>query len=297
MSALVAETTRDGCALCRTPDLEHLFDKDGYPIARCRACGLVQVDVELERGHLEEIYNEDYFTKDELFHGYVGERTLRLQSGARFAQTLARLVPGGRLLDVGCAAGFFLHAASRHYDVTGVELSPYASEYARREFGLRVLTGDVTEAGLDGESFDVVTLWNTIEHMADPRGALDTIAALTRPDGLLVISTGDVTGPLARQGLADWNLMSPPYHLFFFSPRTIDLLLGAVGFRLRRIVYDGVVAAGGPLASGLARRVATLAGLGNVMTVYAFRERSAVPSLSRARRLAARYRPLRLITP
>jgi SAM-dependent methyltransferase len=295
VSARMPGRTRDSCALCGTPEREHLFAKDGYPIARCRACGLVRVDVELERRQLKEIYNEDYFTKDELFHGYVAERNLRLQSGARFAQTLARLVPRGRLLDVGCAAGFFLHAASRHYEVTGVELSPYASEYARREFGLRVLTGDVTEAGLEGELFDVVTLWNTIEHMAEPLIALHTIAALTRPGGLLVVSTGDVTGPLARRGLAEWNLMSPPYHLFFFSPRTIGRLLATVGFRLRRIVYDGVVAAGGPLASGAARRAATVAGLGNVMTVYASRERSAVPSPSRVRRLAARYRPLRLV--
>jgi len=283
---------RGACALCGTVERSRLFEKDGYPIARCLSCGLIQVDAELSRDELERIYGEEYFTDDELFHDYVAERSIRLESGAARARTLAGIVSEGRLLDVGCAAGFFLEGASRHYDVTGAEMSPFASEYARSEFGLRVLTGDVTEVGLEGERFDVVTMWNTIEHLADPLAAARAIAALARPGGLLVLSTGDATGPLARRGLREWNLMTPPYHLFFFSPRTIDLLLAKTGFRLRRIVYDGAVAMGGPLASRRARRAASVVGLGNVMTVYASRASSPLGGPSRLRRLAARYRPL-----
>ena len=215
-------TKRNSCALCGAVERTHLIDKDGYPIARCRSCGLVQVDVELGRDELEGIYGEDFFTEEELFHDYVAQRGIRVESGAKLAEVLVGLVPGGKLLDVGSAAGFFLEAASRHYDVTGVEFSPFAAEYARGEFGHRVLTGDVTEVGLEGEQFDVVTMWATIEHMADPLAAVRAVASLTRPGGLFVLSTGDVTGPLARRDLHGWNLMLPPYHLFFFSPQTID---------------------------------------------------------------------------
>ena len=271
--------------------LVQLFEKEGYPLARCRSCELVQVGVEVDPARLEEIYGEAYF-KEEVFHDYVAERDDRLKSGAQAARTLAAVKPGGRLLDVGCATGFFLQAASTFYEVKGVELSPFAAEYARNEFGLDVLVGDVTEVGSQEEPFDVVTLWNTIEHMADPVGALRAIASLSRPGTLLAISTGDVSGPLARRDLPGWNLMSPPYHLFFFSPRTIDLLLARAGFRLRRIVYDGVVAAAGPFASSPGRRIATLLGLGNVMTVYATFAGAPLPALSRAGRVAARYRPL-----
>ena len=66
-----------------------------------------------------------------------------------------------------------MEAASKHYEVPGVELSSFASDYARREVGLRILTGDVTDGGLGGEQFDVVTVWNAIEHMADPLGGLE----------------------------------------------------------------------------------------------------------------------------
>ena len=108
-----------------------------------------------------------------------------------------------------------------------------------------------------------------------------------------MLSTGDVTGPLARMNLRDWNLMLPPYHLFFFSPKTIEVLFAKAGFRLRRIIYDGVVATRGPLASKSGHWMSTLLGLGNVMTVYASREPTP-PEPSLPRRVDARYRPLRL---
>jgi SAM-dependent methyltransferase len=285
---------RKACALCAGTPLRLLFEKDGWPIARCKSCSLVQVDSELERGELEDIYGEAYFTED-VFHDYLAERDVRLESGAAFTRTLTKIAPEGRLLDVGCAAGFFLEAARRHYDVTGVELSQFASEHARREFGLRVLTGDVSNVSLDGEEFDVVTLWNTIEHLSDPLRAVRSIASLTRPGSLLVLSTGDASGPLARRDLRGWNLMAPPYHLFFFSPRTIDLLLATAGFRLRRIVYDGVVTGTGLLDSAWARRVATVLGIGNVMTVYATRAEPPPSTAGWARLLATRYRPLSFV--
>ena len=285
---------RSQCALCGSA-LEPLFDKDGYAICRCGSCGLVQVGAAPSRDELEQIYGEQYFSS-EVFHDYVAEREIRVEAGRAGARTLARLVPAGRLLDVGCAAGFFLEAASAHYEVTGVELSPFASSYARETLGLRVFTGDVSEGMLAGEQFDVVTVWNTIEHMADPLGAFAAIARNMRPGALLALSTGDVTGPLARFDLRNWNLMVPPYHLFFFSPTTIDLLLAKAGFELRRLVYDGVVATRGPLASGAGQLMATVAGLGNVMTVYANRTTASRTGSSVARRLAARYRPLRLVS-
>jgi SAM-dependent methyltransferase len=175
--------------------------------------------------------------------------------------------------------------------VTGVELSSYASEYARSEFGLRVVVGSVESAALTGERFDVVTLWNTIEHMADPLRSLRAIAALTRPGTLLVVSTGDAGGLLARRDLARWNLMTPPHHLFFFTTKTLDELLATAGFRLRRLVYDGVIAESGQLATPRARRTAALASLGNVMTAYAVRDEAPLRG-SPTRRVTARWRPL-----
>ena len=125
---------------------DRLFGKDGWPVARCPACGLVYVDADASIARRSiEIYGRDYY-EGEVFDDYLGERDARLASGRARAARLAALVPGGRLLDLGCAAGFFLHAASAHYAVTGVEVSAFASQHARDEFGHRVFTGEIFDA-------------------------------------------------------------------------------------------------------------------------------------------------------
>ena len=203
---------RSHCALCGG-GLKPLFDKDGYAICRCGSCGLVQVDAAPSRDELERIYGEEYFSS-EVFHDYVAEREVRV----RPAELPFRRLPDWFQLE-SCWTSVARPASSsrqprRSYEATGVELSPFASSYARDTLGLRVFTGDVSDGVLDGERFDVVTAWNTIEHMADPLGAFTMIARIMRPGGLLALSTGDVTGPLARFDLRNWNLMVPPYHLF-----------------------------------------------------------------------------------
>jgi 2-polyprenyl-3-methyl-5-hydroxy-6-metoxy-1,4-benzoquinol methylase len=283
---------RVACPLCAERTRTRLFEKHGCPVARCPSCHLVYVDAEFGREDVEGLYGEDYYTGD-AFHDYLGERAERVAGGRLHAGVLAGVQPGGRLLDVGCAAGFFLEAASAWYDVTGIEVSAFAADYARRELGHRVHTGDIVDVDLGGELFDVVTLWNTIEHVFDPVRVLGEVARHTRPGGLLVLSTGDVSGPLARRDLPGWNLMTPPEHLFFFSPRTIARLLQGAGFEARRFTFDGIVAERGPASRPLARSVAVVAGLGNVMTVYA--RRIPVRRASAIRRLASRYRPLRFV--
>jgi SAM-dependent methyltransferase len=268
-----------------------LFVKDGFPIARCTACRLVYVDAQIDQVELQSRYGADYYGGG-VFHDYLGEREERIAAGRRYSETLARMQPSGRLLDVGCAAGFFLEAAASRWDVTGVELSPFAADYARREFGHRVLTGDIADVGLPDRSFEVVTLWNTIEHMADPRSAIGHVARVAAPDALVVLTTGDVGGPLARRTRQDWNLMTPPEHLSFFDPQTITCLLTGAGLEVRRIVHDGIVTTTGPLAAPIARTVASVAGLGNVMTVYARRCARPEPAHRAVSALRRRLRPL-----
>jgi len=280
--------------LCGEIGRQRLFAKNGYPIAKCSRCQLIYVDRTLGKTELARVYGSDYFTGD-VFRNYLAEREERLEGARGMASVLARVQSGGRLLDIGCAAGFFLEAASRFYDVTGVELSEFAARHARNEFGHRVVTGDITELDFGDELFDVVTLWNTVEHLADPLSTLRKTATLSRPGALLVLTTGNVAGPLARRDLSGWNLMHPPEHLFYFSPRTIERLLARSGFELRRIVFDGLIGEGGIARSGLVQRVASVLGLGNVMTVYARRahDPAGLPNLQQ--RWLGRLRPIRAV--
>ncbi len=134
-----------------------------------------------------------------------------------------------------------------------------------------MLTGELAEAGLGDGEFDVVTMWDVIEHLRDPRAALAEVARVTRAGGLLVLTTGDVDGPLARRDLEHWDLMHPPGHLTFFSQRTLELLLNRSGFEVERIVADGRVSHRPALAGARAQAAAGVLGFGNVMTLHARR--------------------------
>jgi SAM-dependent methyltransferase len=285
MSAL---SPKAACPLCRETRRRWLFVKDGFPVVRCRGCRLVYVDAEITSSDLASRYGEDYY-RGGVFHDYVGQRDQRLASARSHCELLSRLQPSGRLLDVGCATGFFLEAASARWEVVGVELSAFAADYARGEFGQSVLTGDIADVGLPDAAFNVVTLWNTIEHVSDPRETIGQVARVAAPNALVVLTTGDVTGPRARRDLSNWDLMSPPEHLYFFSPKTITRLLEDAGLEVRRIVHDGLIATSRPLSSSTARAIASAAGLGNVMTVYARRthgrDRRPAPRAVLARRV------------
>lgn len=274
--------TRAGCPLCGAAERERLFTHDGWPIARCPGCSLVYVDAAVDREALEAIYGRDYYQGD-VFADYLGEREIRVESARGRVAQIARVAPGGTLLDVGCAAGFFLHAAAERYEVTGVEVSAFASAYAREEFGQRVFTGEIFDAPLADAEFDVVTMWDVIEHLADPAAVMAEVARVTRPGGLVVLTTGDVRGPLAARGLERWNLMTPPAHLSFFSPGTLERLLNAAGFELERLLADGIVSPRPRLSGPLVRAAAGALGIGNVMTVYARRADDARPHPLRSR--------------
>jgi SAM-dependent methyltransferase len=268
-----------------------LFTKDGYQIVRCDRCMLLYVDAELGSSELAARYDADYYGGG-MFADYIGERQERIASARTYCRILERVQPEGRLLDVGCAAGFFLEAASKHWDVMGVELSGFASDYARREFGHTVLTGDLAEVDLPDAAFNVVTLWNTVEHMSNPRQAMAHVARVAAPGALIVLTTGNATGPLARRDLFNWNLMTPPEHLYFFDPRTITRLLEGQGLGVRRVALDGFVSTTGALTLPPVRVIASALGFGNVMTVFARRMPGLWPRRARARRCAARVRPV-----
>lgn len=291
LAALSSVRRKPHCMLCDETRRRALFEKDGYQIVRCRSCGLVYVDADLASADLQRRYGPDYYGGG-VFDDYMAERDERIASAGEYCRLLARLVPGGRLLDIGCATGFFLEAASQRWDVTGVELSDFAAEYAKREFGHKVLTGDIADVGLPDASFDIVTMWNTVEHMANPRQAISHVARVASPNALVVLTTGNVGGPLARRDLANWNLMTPPEHLYFFDPGTITRLLEDAGLTVRRIAQDGWITTNRALGFTSINVVAAAVGLGNVMTVYARRMPKTTDRAAMTRRLRARVRPV-----
>jgi SAM-dependent methyltransferase len=240
------------CPVCATANPVLLFGKDGFDLVRCSACSAVYVGEDPASIDFDALYGESYYTggSDAVFADYVGQEPARRRQARRKLALLRHLPPrvprSGRLLDVGCAAGFFLAEARAFYDVQGVELSRWSSDYARSRLGLPVITGTLPEAGLGADCFDVVTLWDVIEHVPDPVPLLAEAARVLKPGGRLVLTTGDWGSAYAQRRGADWHLMTPPWHLTMFSRDTLARAAQRAGLKVVAWRSEGV-AGDGPL--------------------------------------------------
>jgi SAM-dependent methyltransferase len=112
-----------------------------------------------------------------------------------------------------------------------VEPSEWAADYARRELGSEVLTGTLESIRFPDQAFDVVTLWEVIEHLSDPMITLQEIRRILRPGGQLVLSTPDAGSLAARVSGRRWlGWRKVPEHLYFFDRSNLDRLLTRAGF-------------------------------------------------------------------
>ncbi|WP_161491887.1 class I SAM-dependent methyltransferase [Bradyrhizobium centrolobii] len=152
---------------------------------------------------------------------------------ARTVEFIQHRKPQGRLLEIGCAYGFFLDEARRAgFEVSGIEPAEAAVAHTG-DLGLNVVCGLLSEATLNSlGTLDVIVLLDVIEHLPDPQEALALCTDHLRPDGIIVLTTGDFGSLAARSTGAHWRLMTPPQHLWFFNCDSIASLAHSVGLRV-----------------------------------------------------------------
>jgi 2-polyprenyl-3-methyl-5-hydroxy-6-metoxy-1,4-benzoquinol methylase len=186
---------------------------------RCRRCGTVH-QPSLPRGSaLYDIYRA---VSDER---YMVEERGRRRTARRLLDRLGKYVPEGRLLQIGCGYGLLLDEARRRgYEVEGVEPSVEAASYAREHLGLPVREMAFEEADLQGARYDGILLVDVLEHLSDPRAALDRLRDLLAPDGALLIVTPDPSSLTARLAGANWWCYVPA-HSCLIPRKTLRQLL------------------------------------------------------------------------
>lgn len=220
------------CPLCAGVAHTSWLTRNGYALERCSTCGLIYVSPMPSPEALAAHYSDPAYFAGEVEQGYRDYAAMHVALRPHFLRRLRSLEAThparGRLLDFGCADGYFLQLAqARGWQVTGVELSADMARVAAQTLNAPVFTDP---AALGAATFDALTLWEVIEHLPDPLPQLRALYARLRPGGTLMLSTPN-TGHWQAQRRPDlWQSYRPPSHLLYLTAPTLTLLLDAAGF-------------------------------------------------------------------
>jgi SAM-dependent methyltransferase len=226
------------CPSCgRATVHKRLYTKNGCDILGCNECGLGRA--EAKAFDPAAYYTAGYFSGrlPDGYADYLGAEQVLRREFARTVDFVRLNCPSGKLLEVGCAYGFFLQEAMRYFDVSGIELSDDAAAHCRQA-GLNVLSGEADETNLKRfGNVDVIVMLDVVEHLRDPHGTLSACAKKLNPGGIIVLTTGDFGSSLARLAGAGWRLMTPPQHQWFFTAESIRRSSARLGMKLERLDY------------------------------------------------------------
>ncbi len=242
-----SEVTRHDvpCNLCGSDQNRPYCPENGLGLVQCSQCGLVFVSPRPDPNELYALYGETYFHNDESSTvGYTNylkdENNIRKTFAGRLSHLEAFIKPG-KLLDVGCAAGFFLsEAQKRGWSVQGLDVSSFAVNYAQEHFGLDARNGSFTELDYPADSYDMVTMWDVIEHVPDPKAYIQRAASVLRSGGVFALATPDVDSLPARLTGRRWvGYKLSEEHVYYFSARTLSLMLNEAGFDVVNVRHVG----------------------------------------------------------
>ena len=274
------------CALCGEETRTALWrSQNGFAIVRCLNCGLGYVNLRPPQSLIQQFYPANYYAhhsssgvwailgriKQRLLmavaihkfgyprpvgysRGGVGQVVERLFAHL-FAGRFTRIPPfqptnaPRRSLDIGCGSGAYVSFLQElGWDACGIEPNPRAVQAARDRGCRNVSTGTIADLHSDGAGFDLVTLWDVLEHTHFPMRVLQQARDILRADGLLIVKVPNVECLEARIWKNDWMGFDAPIHLYDFTVQTLTAMLNKAGFRVRDLAY---VTPPNMIASGL----------------------------------------------
>jgi 2-polyprenyl-3-methyl-5-hydroxy-6-metoxy-1,4-benzoquinol methylase len=237
------------CEICNSDNFKLLFitkDYDwGLPgefsIVRCNKCGLIFINPRPDYEELKRYYPEGYHSvvcENELTQEQ--RKNLNLIYNKRY-KFLKKFKSAGRLLDVGCGDGLFLNfIKNKGWEVCGVEPSKLASDFAKNKLNLKIYNSDLINAHLEESDFDVITMWEVLEHIPNLNENLKEVCRLLKEDGIFIASVPNFRSIQRVLFGKYWYAIKAPTHLYHFTSNTLRKLLFNNGF-LNVKVYNSLI--------------------------------------------------------
>jgi len=221
------------CISCGSAASKPFFSEKGYTYVRCRGCGLVYINKPIK----QEFEKSAPFDKSRIKE-WSGSRISLYKKDMK---SIMKLKPSGRVLDIGCGSGVFLEMAKQEgYAIKGIDPDPYMARFSREEKKLDVFQGTLKNFKRSAK-FDIITLWDVLEHVPAPDEELKLVHNHLKKDGILVLrvpASGYVALKKFFIKLLSLKLkknLDPPTHIFFFSEKSLRNLLRENNFEIIRI--------------------------------------------------------------
>ena len=228
------------CIICNNNDSVVIQIEDRLPVVKCRNCGLVYPDfrdseeIKAQAQKWEDLYSRLGMNR---FDGYASRKILY----KKFLKSKKgrRLLNGKkRVLDIGCGEGFFLSLLSRvgMKEIYGVDKSENAIQFLRRRYGFNAFAGELHDANYQDDFFDLITLWDVLEHIPNPRFTLAEIRRILKKEGVLFIRVPNARYLLFKYFICGRILKKekcfiPKVHYYNFSPKNLTKILKEEGFK------------------------------------------------------------------
>ncbi len=228
------------CRVCGSPALRVVHEAasdyvtgDVFQVWQCSDCAVGFTFPQPQ--HLTRHYSSEYRRYGRLVSG-----VLKAFYSVRTARWERRFERPGSVLELGCGDGAMLDSFGRKgWKVVGIERSPEVAAVAHRKFGIPVFVGGL-DAVRPAASFDIVILFQVLEHLPDPLATLKQCARLLKPSGQLIIGVPNFDSWQAKYAGPAWFHLDVPRHLFHFSPKSLRKALGLAGLTVTHIGYASI---------------------------------------------------------
>jgi SAM-dependent methyltransferase len=222
------------CPVCGESPGPGLFIKDGFRHVRCPKCGLIYVSLILREDIMIRYWREETAWLSVLqSHPQSDMDRLKFLYGLDLAESiLGDARNPGRLLDIGAGSGdFVIRAKERGWDATAIELNLETADYLERE-GIQVIVKPLELSDLGPKSFSLITLWEVLEHLTDPRQVLIKVREILSDSGLILIVVPNAGSLVTRILHEKSNTFGGHSHLNHFTVDSLSFLLGDLGFEI-----------------------------------------------------------------
>lgn len=220
------------CKLCFSQHTKIIRKYNNYYLIRCNRCNVVFIYPHPRKIKITQ-NNLSLYESEQSEEAYFDKKEELIKRAEKYVKTLKKYKKNGKLFDIGCSYGFYSKVFKDHrYNVTGIDISEKAIKYAKKYFKLNLITGNFEKYKSRNNYYDVITMFDIIEHFQNPQQIIRKVHQLLKDKGIVIIQTPNIDSLIEKLCRTKWFWLLVPQHLFLFNKPSLSRILTENGFKI-----------------------------------------------------------------